>query len=654
MNVRVDLQETIYDGMEVKFRSPVDCSQVTGLKLFYPENDITTSQEFAFADAHGNNVGDIDHLFAENVVVKVILDLNTNMAFVQNADTNAYLEGRFAELEGKIGTGGGGVANINYNLATMEDAEWGYIATDGTIYNTYGSTEQEKSSGYIPVTAGEKYTFQCWVDLGTSGTMWMAYAFYDSDKKMVGTRVVHKIVKDVADSISHASITFTAPTNAVCCRISGRTYGNGQFKLEWGDVPTAYVPNGNADKLGVLSIVPYPLTYATIIPSIQTNELPIVDTVAKTLYIPADTLICDHRIPTAYKYVALAKQTYTFTSAGSAVGIFYDIQTGQLVSYKHTGVGTIDTSRYLLLCTVRTDSLGYGYGKVTSTCPMIVDGRLFGVIDIEKANADTPEVGESAVNNSNPFIRSINHRGYNTEAPENTLAAFKLSKKKGFDYVECDISFTSDNVPVLLHDNTINRTARNADGTALTETINIVSITLEQAKTYDFGLWKSEAYAGEKIPTFEEFIILCKRIGLKPYIDLKTVPGNWQMSTMASILKRYGMAKDASWVAYNRAALEKVLTAIPYARIGLLTTTTTDDDIVWIENTRTSENEIFLDTDYQYLTAERIESCVAKDIPIEVYTIKQEATIKALDSYISGYTSESLIANHVLYDDTVK
>jgi hypothetical protein len=93
MNIRVDLEIPIRDGTEVVFRSPVDCSQVTGLKVYYNGG----SKEFAFADAHGNNVGDIDHLFAENVVVKVILDVTTGMAFVQNADTNAYLEGRFAE-----------------------------------------------------------------------------------------------------------------------------------------------------------------------------------------------------------------------------------------------------------------------------------------------------------------------------------------------------------------------------------------------------------------------------------------------------------------------------------------------------------------------------------------------------------------------------
>ena len=102
MNIRVDLNTPIYNGTEVVFRSPVDCSQVTGLIVYYNDGGNTASQEFMFADAHGNNVGDIDHLFAENVVVKVILDVTTSMAFVQNADTNAYLEGRFDDIVDKL------------------------------------------------------------------------------------------------------------------------------------------------------------------------------------------------------------------------------------------------------------------------------------------------------------------------------------------------------------------------------------------------------------------------------------------------------------------------------------------------------------------------------------------------------------------------
>lgn len=93
-NIRVDLAHTIYDGEEVKFRSPVDCSKITGLIIYYPEYGSQVSKTFEFTDAHGHNVGVVDHLFSSDVVVKVVLDMTTSKAYVQNADTNAYLEGR--------------------------------------------------------------------------------------------------------------------------------------------------------------------------------------------------------------------------------------------------------------------------------------------------------------------------------------------------------------------------------------------------------------------------------------------------------------------------------------------------------------------------------------------------------------------------------
>lgn len=94
MNVRVNLNYTIYDGAEIVFKAPCDASDVTGLIVYYPSGTEMASSVFAFADAQTNDLGDIDHLFAAGAVVKVILDTETNMAFVQNAATNAYLEKR--------------------------------------------------------------------------------------------------------------------------------------------------------------------------------------------------------------------------------------------------------------------------------------------------------------------------------------------------------------------------------------------------------------------------------------------------------------------------------------------------------------------------------------------------------------------------------
>lgn len=104
MNVKVNLDYTIYDGAEIVFKAPCDASRVTGLIVYYPNGTEEMSSVFTFADAHTNDLGNIDNLFVAGAVVKVILDTETNMAFVQNAATNAYLEGRFA------GIGGGGSA----------------------------------------------------------------------------------------------------------------------------------------------------------------------------------------------------------------------------------------------------------------------------------------------------------------------------------------------------------------------------------------------------------------------------------------------------------------------------------------------------------------------------------------------------------------
>jgi hypothetical protein len=55
------------------------------------------SKVFTFKDAHKNELTGIDNLFAAGAYVKVILDVNNASAYIQNADTNAYIERTFAK-----------------------------------------------------------------------------------------------------------------------------------------------------------------------------------------------------------------------------------------------------------------------------------------------------------------------------------------------------------------------------------------------------------------------------------------------------------------------------------------------------------------------------------------------------------------------------
>lgn len=107
----------------------------------------------------------------------------------------------------------------------------------------------------------------------------------------------------------------------------------------------------------------------------------------------------------------------------------------------------------------------------------------------------------------------IAHRGLNVSAPQNTMSAFRLAVSEGFKSIEMDVRFTSDGVPVILHNATIDATS---NGTG-----RINQMTLETALTYDFGSWFSPNFTGEKIPTLYEVLQFCRENGVTPWIEMK-------------------------------------------------------------------------------------------------------------------------------------
>lgn len=98
------------------------------------------------------------------------------------------------------------------------------------------------------------------------------------------------------------------------------------------------------------------------------------------------------------------------------------------------------------------------------------------------------------------------HRGVSNEYPENTLSAFHAAKKLGYGMIELDTKFTADNVCVILHDSTLNRTARLPDGSILENDTPIIGLTLSEVKKYDVGLMMGERFRGESVPTLSEVL----------------------------------------------------------------------------------------------------------------------------------------------------
>jgi glycerophosphoryl diester phosphodiesterase len=94
------------------------------------------------------------------------------------------------------------------------------------------------------------------------------------------------------------------------------------------------------------------------------------------------------------------------------------------------------------------------------------------------------------------FVAS--HRGDQELAPENTLPAFRMAMASQVEFLETDIQLSSDNVPVLIHDATVDRTT---NGTG-----RVAELTLAQLQRLDAGSSFSPAFAGTRIPTLDSFL----------------------------------------------------------------------------------------------------------------------------------------------------
>ena len=243
------------------------------------------------------------------------------------------------------------------------------------------------------------------------------------------------------------------------------------------------------------------------------------------------------------------------------------------------------------------------------------------------------------------IVKNVNHRGYNSVAPENTLPAFKLSRQNGFMYVETDVRFTSDGTAVCLHDESISRTARNSDGTQISFTVNIADITYEQALTYDFGIWKGSSYVGTKIPTFDEFLTLCKNFGLRPYIELKTGT-QAQIEAIVDAVVAHGLKGKETYISFETTLLGYVKDYDATARLGFLDMGTPSLPQT-AKSYLTGTNEVFLNSN----NTGRAADCIAQGIGYEVWTVDSASVVLGLDPYITGVTTNgTIIPGKVLYE----
>lgn len=115
------------------------------------------------------------------------------------------------------------------------------------------------------------------------------------------------------------------------------------------------------------------------------------------------------------------------------------------------------------------------------------------------------------------YPRIIAHRCGGALAPENTLAGLRLAARLGCRGVEFDVMLSQDGVPLLIHDETLERTT---DGRG-----RVADQRFATLRTVDAGVRHGPAYRGETIPTLEEALALCAELGLWANVEIKPSAG---------------------------------------------------------------------------------------------------------------------------------
>ena len=165
-----------------------------------------------------------------------------------------------------------------------------------------------------------------------------------------------------------------------------------------------------------------------------------------------------------------------------------------------------------------------------------------------------------------PYPRWLAHRGAGKLAPENTLAAFKLGASHGYRMFECDVKLSSDGVPFLLHDDTLDRTT-NGQGVAGLQ-------TWQALQKLDAGSWHPVAHSGEPIPSLDTIAAYCiandfdLNIELKPTLGLDELTGKVVAQHAARLWQN--AARKPLLTSFKPDALQAAMDAAPNLPRGLL------------------------------------------------------------------------------------
>jgi len=221
----------------------------------------------------------------------------------------------------------------------------------------------------------------------------------------------------------------------------------------------------------------------------------------------------------------------------------------------------------------------------------------------------------------------IAHRGASYIAPENTKIAFRKAKEMGADGFETDVQLTKEGKMVIHHNYTIDA---NSTGHG-----KISDMTLEELMTYDFGSFKGEEFAGERMAVFEDVLSMASEfevvnVELKAPMD-RTIP---YVKQVAEAIQKAGLVDKILVSAFDHSLLREMKEILPEIRVGalILPPLTPDSHLFAMKN-------LLPDIPLNKLSIDAIPAEVLANVDVEALGIRGKTIEKVIEETISSMSA---------------
>ncbi len=232
-------------------------------------------------------------------------------------------------------------------------------------------------------------------------------------------------------------------------------------------------------------------------------------------------------------------------------------------------------------------------------------------------------------------IEIIGHRGYAARAPENTLVSIDAALTAGARAVEFDVHVAFCGTPVLIHDETLDRTT-DGDGPVSRRTV-------EQLRTLDAGAWFDPAFAGERIPTLSDALDHVAGRAHHIYPEVKGIREPSDVDRIVRIVRNSPMSARTTFISIDWSILERIRARDATIPVGFIVVTA--DLFAEALSLATADPAAILDLDREIVLDDPsvVQRATEKGVDVVTWTVDElDEASRLRQAGVTGFTT-----NHV-------